>query len=151
MVTPLERGNAELVNIRRSISFCVCSGPWHHDMIEIFKSKFVPVGTIPSNQTSFFFYPTNVNWDFVGDQKRREKRVLFNTNRTFSPSRASSAKKKMIELLLGFVDFEGTCTSSAGAYGWKVLLTGCICWWRYYDQLGQTWKKQLPFRYVFFF
>ena len=34
--------------------------------------KFVPVGTIPSNQTSFFFYPTNVNWQL--DQMKKTQR-----------------------------------------------------------------------------
>ena len=36
------------------------------------KSKFVPVGTILSNQTPFFFYPTNVNWQL--DQTKKTQR-----------------------------------------------------------------------------
>ena len=37
-----------------------------------FKSKFVPVGTIPSNQTPFFFYPTKNNMNWQLDQTKKK-------------------------------------------------------------------------------
>ena len=51
----------------------------------IVQSKFVPVGTIPSNQTPFFFYPTN---DMIG----RTGIVSFLVS-TFRSVRTSSGRK----------------------------------------------------------
>ena len=48
---------------------CACLSMHLTWLCMLFKSKFVPVGTIPSNQTPFFFYPTNVNWQL--DQTKK--------------------------------------------------------------------------------